>query len=416
MPARFARAMMRLAGSRAAAPAKYLLGRLPVLDRRVRRLYARALDDPPSRRFLARTDGLAASSSSLTGRFCGAPFRQMDLYEYGQLGVCCITWLPTTVGDLNRESVAEAWNSETARAIRESIFDGSFRYCDHAVYPRIQSGELPTLEEAAKDPELGPYVRGRRVELDAGPTFINLCNDPSCNLRCPSCRAGTIQYTAGPDYERRKRLLDTLVDEVFATPTARAFTLNVTGSGDPFGSRMFREFLFALDGSRFPNLKINLQSNGVLFTPETWRRIAKIHTNLQGVLVSFDAASETTYAVTRPPGRWDVLLENTAHLAERRRAGDFDRLRLDFVVQLDNYTEMPDFVRLGRRLGVDQVSFSLLVDWETWPEATFRDKCIWRGDHPRFADFLDVLRDPLFDDPFVDLGNVTAYRERAVEV
>ena len=406
---------MRLAGSRAATPVKHALRGWPAIEGPVRRLYARALEDPPSRRILARSGGLAASDASPAGRFCGAPFRQADLYEYGHIGVCCVTWLPTTVGDLNRDSLAEAWNSETAQAIRESIFDGSFRYCDHAVCPRIQSGELPTLDEASRDPELGPWVRQRRVKLDRGPTFINLCNDPSCNLRCPSCRAGTIQYTTGPDYARRKRLMDKLVDEVFAAPTARRFTLNVTGSGDPFGSRMFREFLFGLDGDRFPNLKINLQTNGVLFTPETWRRIGKIHRNLQGVLVSFDAASEATYAITRPPGRWDVLLENTAHLVERRRAGDFDRLRLDFVVQADNFTEMSDFVRLGRRLGVDQVSFSLVVDWETWPEATFREKCIWRRDHPRFADFLDILREPLFDDPFVDLGNLTAYRELAVD-
>lgn len=39
---------------------------------------------------------------------------------------------------------------------------------------------------------------------------------------------------------------------------------------------------------------------------------------------------------------------------------------------------------------------------------------MWRQDHPEFEEFLAVLRDPALADPIVQLGNVTAYRTRAL--
>lgn len=393
---------------------KTLLGRFPALERGVRRLYAGGSgpgDWSPDWLEPNRDPNL---TKDLRGRFCEAPFRQLDLYETGKAHLCCSAWLPAPIGDLNRQSLDEVWNSSEARAIRASIFDGSFRFCNHTLCPKIQSLELQRLDHAERDPEVGRYVRERRVELDGPPTFVNLCNDPSCNLQCPSCRTGLINDTKGPEFDRRKRLQDKLTRALFSAPSTRPFTVNVTGSGDPFASRMFREFLFELDGGAFPNLKVNLQTNGVLLTPETWDRIRRIHNNLSEIIVSFDAATEPTYAITRRGGRWNLLLENTRFLAGRRRGGDFGVLRLDFVVQRDNFREMAEFVRLGKRLGVDQVGFSRIVDWGTWPAPVFREKCIWRDDHPEFDAFLEVLRDPVFDDPVVGLGNLTGYRKRAL--
>ncbi len=398
------------------ARAKALLQRFPALDRWARRIHAHRSEQQETPGVVSsEPDRVSGPTKDLRGRFCEAPFRQLDLYETGKVHLCCSRWLPTPAGDLNVQSVNEAWNSPEAREIRESIFDGSFRFCNHTLCPRIQAETLPTIEESELNPEVGRYVRERRVELDQPPTYINLCNDPSCNLQCPSCRIELINYTEGPEFERRKKLQDRLTRELFAAPSTRPFLLSVTGSGDPFASRMFREFLFEIDGADFPNLKVNLQTNGLLLTPRNWNRIRGIHGNLGEVIVSFDAASERTYGITRRGGRWQTLLENTAYLGERRRSGEFDFLRLDYVVQKDNFHEMPDFVRLGKQLGADQVAFALVVDWGTWPAQVFRDKCVWRSDHPQFGEFLRVLRDPAFDDHIVAWGNVTEYRGMALD-
>lgn len=375
------------------------------------------------RRFLRRalnrgqrdSQGSLNTEHNLKGRFCRNPFVQMDVYEDGRAYSCCSSWLPTPIGNINRIGVHEAWNSNASQQIRESIFDGSFKYCHQKVCPAIQQDTLPTIEEARKDPQLREIIDQRQVRLEQPPLFINLCNDASCNLFCPSCRTQRINYPHGKEYEKRQHLQDKVTEALFSTPTDRDFTVNVTGSGDPFASKVFREFLYNLNGEDFPNMRINLQTNGVLLTPRNWQRMHKIHKNIATVLVSFDAASEPTYNITRRGGKWDLLLENAARLGDLRKTGELGLLRFDFVVQRANYREMADFVAIGKRLGADQVTFSMVLDWGTWSIAEYEQQCIWKQDHPEFEDFITALEDDIFDDPIVALGNVTEYRGMARE-
>jgi len=359
------------------------------------------------------SEGTLNTEQNLQGRFCRNPFVQLDVYEDGRLYSCCSTWLPVPIGNLKRMSVDEAWNSRTSQLIRESIFDGSYRYCHQKVCPKIQGGTLPTIEEAREELALREVIDKRQTRLDDLPNFINLCNDASCNLYCPSCRVQRINYPHGKEYEKRQHLQDKLTQELFSRPTHRSFTVNVTGSGDPFASTVFRNFLFNLNGDDFPNMRINLQTNGVLLTPKNWRRIRKIHRNIATVLVSFDAATEETYKITRRGGNWQWLLDNTARLGDLRKTGELGMLRLDFVVQQANFREMPQFVALAKSLGADQVAFSMVLDWGTWSIAEYEKQCIWKQDHPEFDEFIAVLEDPVFDDPFVALGNITEYRAMA---
>lgn len=371
-----------------------------------------------ARRFVRRTlnrgqrdsRGSLNQEHNLQGRFCPNPFVQLDVYEDGRLYSCCSAWLPTPLGNLKARSVKQAWNSTASQKIRESIFDGSFRYCDHKVCPSIQQGDLPTLEEARNDPRLGEIIDQRQTMLETLPTFINLCNDQSCNLYCPSCRVSRINHPHGKEYEKRQHLQDKITQELFSRPTGHPFTVNVTGSGDPFASAVFRDFLYKLKGEDFPNMQINLQTNGVLLTPRNWQRMAGIHDNIATILVSYDAATPETYAITRRGGDWDLLQENVKRLGELRAEGALKLLRLDFVVQLANYREIPAFVEIGRLMGADFVSFSMVLDWGTWSLAEYEKQCIWKESHPEFDQFIKVLEDPVLDDPIVMLGNLTQYR------
>jgi MoaA/NifB/PqqE/SkfB family radical SAM enzyme len=358
--------------------------------------------------------GTRATPPGLEGRFCANPFGHFEAYENGKVHLCCPSWLPSEAGDLNRHSFEEAWNSKTAQAIRAGILDGSFRHCNHEVCPAIQSGTLPTVDEARRDPDLKRIIDEGRTRLDTSPWFINLCNDASCNLWCPSCRTHRINHTDGDTLDRLRRVQAEIERAMFARSSDRPFRVSVTGSGDPFASRIFREFLFGLDGRRFPNLRINLQTNGVLLTPKNWRRMERIHANIDSVLVSMDAATPETYAVTRRGGHWPTLMVNLEALGEFRRRGELGQLRLDFVVQQANYREMPAFVELAEAVGADEACFSKVLGWGTWSRAVFELQCIWREDHPEFGQFLATLRHPALGQPNAALGNIAPYRERAL--
>jgi len=350
-------------------------------------------------------------TAPLKGRFCPHPFNQVDLEESGVAYACCSAWLPTPMGNLNNSSMLDLWNGETMKRIRESIFDGSYRYCRHDRCPMIQNDSLPTLNEAAKNPLYTRIIEQESSAVDRPPAFINLVNDRSCNLHCPSCRRDRINVTEGPRFEEMAQLQQRLLEPYLSEPNEQDFTLSITGSGDPFASRVYRELLYTLKGSDFPNMKIALQTNGVLLTPRNWQRMAGVHNNIVSIIISFDAASEDTYLVTRRGGHWQTLLENAGRMGELYGRGEVRRLRFDYVVQKANFREMNAFVQLSKDLGAGEVYFSRLMDWGTWPKDQFMDQCVWEPGHPLRDEFMQVIRDPLFDDPFVDMGNMSDLRK-----
>ena len=351
----------------------------------------------------------------LPGRFCPNPFKQIDLEESGVAFTCCSSWLPTPMGNIKHAPLEQMWNGQAMQRIRESIFDGSFRYCRHDRCPMIQNDSLPTLEEARKNPLFTQVIDERQTTLEHLPQFINLVNDRSCNLYCPSCRTERINHTEGAVYEETAKLQERLLEPYLAEPNERHFVLSITGSGDPFASRVYRDLLYKLDGSRYPNMKIALQTNGVLLTPRNWERMSGVHDNIASIIFSFDAAFEQTYAITRRGGHWPTLIDNARRMGQLRAEGLYPLLRFDFVVQKENYREMREFVQLSRELGADRAYFSRLIDWGTWPKDRFLDQCVWEPQHPEHDEFAEIITDPVFNDPFVDLGNMTDLRNIAQE-
>ena len=120
-----------------------------------------------------------ARKADLKGRFCRNPFRQLDLEPNGAAFACCSSWLPTTMGNIKSQSLDEMWNGHAMQKVRESIYDGSFRYCRHDRCPVIMDGRLPSIEEAEQHPAYGEAVRDRRTKIDNPPIFLNLVNDRS---------------------------------------------------------------------------------------------------------------------------------------------------------------------------------------------------------------------------------------------
>ncbi len=346
----------------------------------------------------------------MKGRFCPNPFKQIDLEESGVAYTCCSSWLPTPMGNLKNNALMELWNGATMQRIRQSIFDGSFRYCRHDRCPVIQSGTLPSLEESAKDPLFTRIISEKSTVVERPPVFLNLVNDRSCNLYCPSCRSARINHNDDAKSGEIAAIQDRLLEPYLSAPNDQHFILSITGSGDPFASRVYRDLLYSLDGSDFPNMEIALQTNGVLLTPRNWQRMKGVHANISSIIISFDAATAETYGITRCGGHWQTLLDNAGRMGELRASGKVRQLRFDFVVQKANFREMNAFVGLCRTLGADRAYFSRLIDWGTWSKDKFMDQCVWEEGHPLREEFLEVMCDPVLDDPYVDLGNMSEMR------
>tara|TARA_Y100000310_G_C20341744_1_gene650135 strand:- start:2 stop:616 length:615 start_codon:yes stop_codon:yes gene_type:complete len=201
-----------------------------------------------------------------------------------------------------------------------------------------------------------------------------------------------------------------MIKDLFYTEHTKNCTVNITGSGDPFGSKLFRELLFNIDCKKCPNLWINLQTNGVMFTEKVWNKMHKIHKNINTVIVSYDAGTEETYNKIRVGGHWGQLQRNMEFLSRLRSEKLINELRIDYVVQENNYREMAEIIRIGKDLKVDKVYFSVVVNWGTWTSSEFEKKAVYDKGHSEYPSFMCMLTNPIFNDPIVDMGNVSQYR------
>jgi MoaA/NifB/PqqE/SkfB family radical SAM enzyme len=342
--------------------------------------------------------------------FCSKPFRWFEVTELrsvkGEVVLCCPGWLDTSVGNLQHQSIEEIWNGEKAQNIRRSILNGSFEYCNRSVCPFLQTKSGPVqIVEDVEDPYLKESIEKNLTVLPYGPKEINCCYDKSCNLSCPSCRTGLIMETGKKDQiEKIQRKIQEkgLKDAVF---------LSITGSGDPFGSPFFRKWLQTMKREEMPNLeRIHLHTNGLLWTPITWRKIPEeVRQLVKTTEISIDAASPETYAVNRRGGDFEKLLENLEFIGELRKYGFLTNVTISMVVQENNFTEMHEFVRLGLRFGFDTVYFSQLVNWGTYSDKDFCKKAVHHKGHPRYLEFVDILNNEICRHPIVYAGNLTMF-------
>lgn len=342
--------------------------------------------------------------------FCSRPFKWFEPYLYGKTWVCCPDWMNRSkkIGNILENSVEQLWNGKDAQEIRGSVFDGSFRYCNAYECPYLQteSGPVQRVDEVT-DPELKEVIEKRLTVLPYGPRVINHCFDFSCNLSCPSCRT-EVEIARGKQKDNILKIQDKLQQEALKD----VHELFFSGFGDPFGSPYQREWLQSIQSEEAPNLKkIFLHTNGQLWTPAMWATLDKIQPFIKGAQISIDATCPQTYLLNRRGGSFKKLLENLEFIKTLHQDGPLEFVCISFVVQLNNFREMPDFVELGKRFDFDCVYFSHLTNWwRAYSEKEYLRRAIHLHNHPHHLEFLDLIREEIFDEPIVNLGNLSELR------
>lgn len=326
---------------------------------------------------------------------CRNPFEWFEIHADGQVFACCPSWLKRPLGNLLTDTLAEIWNGTTARQLRQSVHDGSFRHCNRQRCPRLARHTAPFVPVSSLTEEaFAAIFKTRQTRLPWGPRTLNLCYDRSCNLACPSCRK-SLWVASGTERQRAMQITERIQREL----AGQARHLILSGSGDPFAGEAYRRLLEDFVATDYPQLEsIHLHSNGLLWNPAAWQTLAGAGEFVRSAEISVDAASPATYAINRG-GDFRRLLENLAYLATLPMA-----ITLSFVVQQNNYREMPDFVDLARGFGF-AVYFSQLVNWGTFHRDEFRRRAIHLPDHPENQQFRSLLEKiaPLKG---VDIGNL----------
>ena len=324
---------------------------------------------------------------SLQGRVCPEPFRKLMVLNTGDVIVCCPQWMPAVVGNVLEQDLQEIWTGEKIKIIRETMLDGSYRYCDKKVCHFITQAE-----------HTFPLKSGFNPAIKRFPSEINLSVDSTCNLWCPSCRLEKVTLI-GEKREKAAKIIGKVLDSIFYEPHNEHIDLELDGVGDIWGSAIYRnEFETRECFSKpnlWPNLKYTLLTNGVMMTEKIQRRHETLFSQTKVVKISIDAGNETSYDRVRLGGNWNMLWKNLDYLYESRLRLPGNRVEWAWivVVQQDNYESIQELFNLASKYtdNLPRIHLHPILQGAHMHDTIFRKKAVWLETHPNYAKLQEIL-------------------------
>jgi hypothetical protein len=329
------------------------------------------------------------------------PFKYTDIQPDTQ-HICCNSWNRENININGITNLKENWFSEKTNEIRKSVMDGSYRYCNHQICPKlnelINTDNVPvefiSRKELAKT--YGIESEKDLINFNKPPQEILFGFDRSCNLKCPSCRINLIpnDEIESAEYKLKLKIINSIENDY----GKELKKIMITGSGDPIYSKIYRNYLINFDETKYPKLeKIHLITNGNLLDEKMWNSF-KCKNFIKIIEISIDAATKDTYETkTRLNGNWDRLIKNLDFISTQDNI--IEELYISMVVSKNNYKEMYEFYKLitdifkksNFKYGY-KIVYRQLVDWGTFMPNVLDDLQIFNSNNKLYLDFVDELK------------------------
>lgn len=325
-------------------------------------------------------------------KFCSMPFVHMYVgCDNGNVTPCHWMWPDQCqVGYLWRDGgpgdcLTDIINSPKMKELRDSILDGSFRFCRFDACPHMQRNEFEDLSKEEIE----------KITNTEYPEFINLAYDFVCNQSCPSCRSEV--YVPPEDYSEKMK---TIEDQIMPYVT-KARKISASGMGDPMASPYMMSVLENLHPVR-DDFELILETNGVFFDEEHWKRISHLSKYYFEVTVTVNSFSEEIYNNISRGGNLKKLLKNLEFIRSLREKGEINRVNCAFVIQDRNFRELPSgCCRCLDEYKADCVLLRPIYQWGRFSEEEYWFKDVLNPLHPYHEEYLEILKDPVLNDPRV---------------
>lgn len=282
--------------------------------------------------------------SQYQGKFCFAPYKNLEIDEDGDVILCgCQLHMPYVIGNIYQNTISEIWNNSQANEVRDSVARGEFTYCNWAC------GQLRSLKSR---PDVIPAT-------PSFPKHISVKLDLSCNLQCPSCRENKIMEKNNDKIFKQKLVFDEIVKYALANPD-QIIEVNPLSSGEVFASHSGLHFLKSLADYPLNNLRLSILTNGTLINHHR-ELVGKISHLIDGFSISIDAATPETYSRVRA-GNWNELWAGVEIINKL----DLKLFAANFCIQAANYHEIESFANLAFSKGIRNVGYQKLNDFGHW--------------------------------------------------
>ena len=321
---------------------------------------------------------------------CKEPFIHAEIRLNGDVTVCCPLWNPLVIGNILEQDLKTIWAGERAQAIRDSVQNGEYTYCDQYNCPHIQQ------HKQAQGP-VEPKSRNTDLTVSSTPKHIHFVIDLSCNLSCPSCRNARINRMTTPEIEEALRVIRGVLDSMFSEPHNEHKELSMDGRGEVFHSEVWREIFDThpvfQNLQNWPNLRFCFNTNGTMLTPKYQEKYRHLLERSASIAISIDAGNKESYELVRREGDWDQLWINLRALHERIKYTGIE-WGWNIIVQKNNFRSIPEFVKLARSFAKKpQIHYTNILDWGKLGNS-YPDHAVWRPDHPDYQELQSILNQP----------------------
>lgn len=301
--------------------------------------------------------------------FCSDPFTGCSIDRNGDVFVCtCDGKLPVSVGHImDFETLEEIWNNPVARCLQTTIVDGSFKYCDVKRCGILHNNEATRTN----------YEKHKHKKT----IFLNI--DESCNLQCPSCRDNLIYIKEGQEYDYKIEWINYFHELV--KRYSGHLNIFTSGNGDPFASEIYQDFLKTCSLKK--DQYFSFLTNGLLLKKRMEQNPFLIEST-KTIMISMDAGSKAVYERVRRPGKWNNLIDNLDYLKYLKNNYNI-QAQLNFVIQKDNYFDIPNFINLAKTYDF-RTHYAELEDWATGSGKFYRDNAVHLLNHPEHLQYIGI--------------------------
>lgn len=320
---------------------------------------------------------------------CNTMLNHLEVLHDGETRCCCTTFLQQNLDNIMKNDLDRVWRSNLHKIMCLSSENRTYTFCDKTMCPLFVS----------KQKENNLYWDRPYKKMKDFPETLALGYDATCNLCCKTCR-NQLFIAQGAEKEKLKDITNRIKNQYLS----HCKFLILAGDGEVFLSTLYKDIY--QDPNCNPDY-IRLLSNGLLFNQKNWESFIKNKTSKIMLTVSIDAATKDTYEKIRRNGNFDVLQENMKFASQLRKEGALKYLRINFVVQRENFKEMPLFVQWGEELGVDEIFFTKILNWGTYKKEEFENISMMQSDGvtPK-QELIEVLNNPIMGSNIVDMGTI----------
>lgn len=179
------------------------------------------------------------------------------------------------------------------------------------------------------------------------PFSLSIEPTTACNLGCPECPSGLKQFTR-PTGKINLDLHQKILQQVSKT----VFYINYYFQGEPF---LHPQFLMLIRAAKENRIYTATSTNGHFIDQQ--KAIEIVDSGLDRLIISIDGMTQSTYEQYRVNGKLATVIQATKWLieAKKMRKSYTPHLIFQCLAVKPNERELPDVIKLGFEIGVDEV-------------------------------------------------------------